>query len=69
MPCTLCCTLLFIVCKRSISLTNKVLYSGCWSWLKLIGKPYKNVVYKHPLCVKRRVTISIMGCVVNTCVG
>ena len=28
-----------------------------------------NVVYKHPLGVKRKVTISIMGCTVNTCVG
>ena len=28
-----------------------------------------NVVYKHLLCVKRRVTISIMGCTVNTSMG
>ena len=28
-----------------------------------------NIVYKHPLGVKRRVTICIMGCTVNTCMG
>ena len=42
-------------------------YEHPWGVYKL-HRGVTNVIYKHPLGV-RRVTISIMGCTVNTCVG